>query len=62
MMSTMKEIFTPNYGSIWDCYSENSFPGGLLASLGGNDQIEKKEISAVQGEGSSKAQILAHSK
>ena len=30
----MKEIFSPNYGSIWDFCLDNSFPGQLLVSLG----------------------------
>lgn len=55
----MKEIFTPNYGSIWHCYLDSSFPDGLLASLVGNNQAERKGSSAIQGEETSKAEILA---
>lgn len=57
MVTTMKETFTPNYGSIWDCSLDSSSPNGL-ASLVGNDQAEGKESSAFQGERASKAQIL----
>lgn len=45
--------------SIWDCYSDNSFPDGLLVSLVENDQAGRKESSAFHRERASKSLILA---
>ena len=53
----MKEIFNPNYRSIWDFCLDNSFPSGLLVSLG-NDQGEGKESSKFQREEIGKTQIF----
>lgn len=53
------KIFIPNHGSIWDCYSDNSFPDGLLVSLVENDQAGRKESSAFHREGASKSPIPA---